>query len=386
MMKSNLLLIVLFFSSTLVLHSCAKSAVIATKSENESEPEHHVQLPTTIVRITSVQRRLNFPGKVVSLPDHSVSVTPNIMGKISKVLVVPGQKVDKGQLIALLDDTQLQAQLKQSSAPQRAALNGVAQATIALDLAEKNLARADALFQKDVVAEKDVVTARSQVELAKSQVEAAQAKVEESRIAPLDLATQLAFTKVISPISGIVAQRFLNVGDLTDQSKPIAHIINLSTVIIDANMPADSPADPQVKQTAYITTVAEPGIKYDARITAISPVVDSAKNTVSIQLICPNRHSRLKEGQQVTVSIATNSSNAVLVPQAALVPGADDPSEHLVYVVRKGKLEQTKVIVGEKQNEMIAVFEGLNEGDEIISSDAYGVPDGAILDRGKKDK
>jgi membrane fusion protein (multidrug efflux system) len=316
------------------------------------------------------------------LPDHSVSVTPNLAGKITKVLVVPGQVVSKGQLIALLDDQQLVAQLQQTTAPQRTALNQVVQAKIALDLAQKNLTRSEALFAKDIVAEKDVIAARSQVELCKAQVEAAEARVAEAKVAPLNVTTQLAWTKVFSPIAGVIAQRFLNVGDMTDPSKPIAHVVNLSTVIIDANMPADSPADPKVGQTAIITTVALPGIKYGATITAISPIVDTAKNTVSIQLLCRNDYGRLKEGQQVVVSIATVATKAALVPQTSIVPGADDPAEHFVYVVRSGKLKLTKVAVGDAADGKVPVFEGLSDGDELVTSGAYGVPDGAILDRG----
>lgn len=377
-----------FFSKLLVtlglcaslLQACTKQE--APKHEEEHEPEHHVSLPTVRVTTTMVQKRLTFPGKVIALPDHSVSVTPNIAGKIAKVLVVPGQKVSKGQLIAVLDDEQLVAQLQQTTAPQRTALNQVVQAKIALDLAQKNLTRSEALFAKDIVAEKDVVAARSQVDLCKAQVEAAEAKVAEAKVAPLNVATQLAWTKVVSPISGVIAQRFLNVGDMTDPSKPVAHVVNLSTVIIDANMPADSPADPKVGQTAFITTVALPGIKYDAKITAISPVVDTARNTASIQLLCQNEHGRLKEGQQVVVSIATVASKAVLVPQTALVPGADDPAEHFVYIVRGGKLKLTKVIVGDAEDNKVPVFEGLSDGDELVTSGGYGVPDGAVLDRG----
>ncbi|MBX9771472.1 MAG: efflux RND transporter periplasmic adaptor subunit, partial [Candidatus Obscuribacterales bacterium] len=199
---------------------------------------------------------------------------------------------------------------------------------------------------------------------------------------PLSITTQLAWTKVVSPIAGVIAQRFLNVGDMTDQSKPIVHVVNLSTVIVDANMPADSPADPKVGQTAEITTVALPGIKYSAKITAISPIVDPTKNTASIQLLCQNELGRLKEGQQVAVSIATVARRAALVPQTALVPGADDPAEHFVYVVRNGKLKLTRVLVGDSEDGKVPVLNGLSDGDELVSSGAYGVPDGAVLERG----
>jgi len=371
---------------TLLLTACKKAENAPAKPEEGHKPEHQVHLPTMHVTSTRVQSALNFPGKVNALPDHSALITPNIAGKIIRVFVVPGQHVNKGQVIALLDDRQLVAQLEQAKAPQRAAFNQVEQTRIALDLAEKNLVRSEALFAKDIAAEKDVVTARSQVELSKAQVEAAQAKVGEAKLAPAPVTTQLAFTRVLSPLTGVVAQRFLNVGDLTDPGKPIAHIINLDSVIIAANMPADSPANPRVGHNATITTVAEAGVKYTARITSVSPVVDAINNTVLIELLARNDHGRLKEGQQVIVSVAAPATNAALVPQSALVPDNEDPSKHLVYVVRDGKLKQTKVVVGDRQGENIAVLKGLSPGDQVVTSGAYGVPDGAIFGQGEQPK
>ncbi len=382
MMKSTKIFVTLGFA--FLLQGCTKPE--AAKHEEETEAVHRVSLPTMRISIVLVQKRLTFPGTITALPDHSVSITPNIAGKINKVLVVPGQKVSKGQLVAVLDDQQLVAQLQQSTAPQRTALSQVEQAKIALDLAQKNLSRSEALFTKDIIAEKDVIAAQSQVDLLKAQVEAAQARVAEAKAAPLNVSTQLAWTKVVSPIAGVIAQRFLNVGDMTDPSKPIAHVVNLSSVIVDANMPADSPADPRVGQTAIITTVALPGIKYNARVTAISPIVDTVKNTSSIQLLCNNDQGRLKEGQQVNVAIATVASRAALVPQTSFVPGADDPAEHFVYVVRNGKLKLTKVTVGDAQDGLVPVFEGLSSGDEVVTSGGYGVVDGTILERGAPPK
>ncbi|CAN5279201.1 efflux RND transporter periplasmic adaptor subunit [soil metagenome] len=343
--------------------------------------EHHVNLPTMVVRRTVVPSTIDFPGKVSALPDHSVSVSPDIVGKIAQIMVIPGQFVRKGQLVATLNDRQLQAQIILAKAPQKVALNAVAQAKISLDLADKNLARSEALFEKDILAQKDVVTAKSQSQLAKAQVEAAEAKVAETMVAPVNLNTQLAFTRVYSPINGVVAHRYLNVGSAADPNTPIVHIVDLSQVMVNASMPADSSVNPHKGQIANITTVAEPGIKYLGKIESISPMVDQASNTISIEILTSNDHNRLKEGQQVKVSISTASAQAVLVPESALVPGHDDPSEYFVYVVRNGKLNLKKVSTGQKLGNKIPVVGGISDGDEIITSGGYGVPEGSILDR-----
>ncbi|MBS1954483.1 MAG: efflux RND transporter periplasmic adaptor subunit [Cyanobacteria bacterium SZAS-4] len=376
----------LVIAMTLIsLHGCTTEPHTADKettSASEHEEKKHVNLPTMKVYPSVVAQKITFPGKVNALPDCSVSVTSNISGKITSIRVVPGQSVTKGELIATLDDRQIRAQLLQAQAPLKTALNAVAQAKIALALAEKNLSRTQALFDKDIVAQKDVVAAQSQAELAKSQVEAAEAKVSEVRTAPSQINTQLAFTKIFSPLSGLVAHRYLNVGSAADPATPIVHVVNLNQVIVNANMPADSPSNPRVGDFAEITTVAEPGVVYRGQIKSVSPMVDATNNTVSIELLSKNDHLRLKEGQQVNVSISTSSIRAVLIPETSIVPGHDDPSELFVYVVKDGKVKLQKVVTATKSGDSIPVIKGLNSGDEIVSKGAYGVPDGAILDRG----
>ncbi len=354
------------------------TAVKNTEAAIEKVPQ--VNLPTIRVERSIVNQAITFPGKVSAPPDCSVSISPNLAGKLIAVTVVPGQMVSKGQLVARLDDRQLRAQLMVADAPQKTALNGVAQAKISLDLAQKTLIRTEALFAKEIVAQKDVVAARSAVDLAKSQVEAAQAKVAEVKTAPAQILTQLSFMSVYSPISGIVANRYLNIGSSVDPTTPIIHVVNLSQVMVKANMPADSPTSAHVGQFADITTVAEPGVVYRGQIKSISPIVDPTNNTVSIEVLTKN-DGNLKEGQQVNVAVSTAKISAILVPDTAIVPGHEDPAESFLYVVRENKLKLTKVKTGSKMGTKVPVLSGINSGDEIVTSGAYGVADGAELER-----
>lgn len=374
------------YATMLCLHGCSSTDQKATvkiaekNSDATEEKVPRVNLPTTRVQRSIVNEAITFPGKVSALPDCSVSISPNMAGKLTAVTVVPGQVVSKGQLIARLDDRQLRAQLLVADAPQKTALNGVAQAKINLDLAQKTLTRTESLYAKEIVAQKDVVAARSAVDLAKSQVEAAQAKVAEVKTAPAQVLTQLSFMSVYSPIAGIVAHRYLNIGSSVDPTTPIIHVVNLSQVMVNANMPADAPTNTRVGQSADITTVAEPGIIYHGQIKSISPMVDPTNNTVSIEVLTKN-DGHLKEGQQVNVSISTAKISAILVPETSIVPGHEDPAENFLYVVHDNKLKLTKVKTGGKTGNNVPVLSGLNNGDEIVTAGAYGVADGAELER-----
>jgi hypothetical protein len=86
------------------------------------------------------------------------------------------------------------------------------------------------------------------------------------------------------------------------------------------------------------------------------------------------------------VSILTATVRAFLVPETAIVPGHEDPSEQFLYRVSGDRVKLQKITTGTKSGGLIPVLRGLNVDDEIVSAGAYGVPDGAILKRGSEEK
>ncbi|MEH2338551.1 efflux RND transporter periplasmic adaptor subunit [Nostoc sp.] len=299
---------------------------------------------------------------------------------------------------------------------------GVAQAQSNLAFGEKNLQRQKILFKKGVSPKKDLFAAQNQLETAQAalvtaqtavqqvvpqkDVIAAQSQVETSQVAlagaiaqqeqakaSRDLAqTQLSFTDIFSPISGVVATRFLNNNDTTDPATPIIQVVNLSKVIVNANLPADKKANIRVSQSANIRSLT--GGSYSGIVTAISPIVDPQSNTRSIQISVNNSQTQLRENQAVTISIITEiHSAAITVPQTALVPDPDTPTERMVYTVKAGKLERKKVKTGIQQGDLsnrdsfasrVEILSGLMGNERVVAKGAYGLADGTAIQEVKQ--
>lgn len=361
----------------LVVGCQEKEAHVEPDKPAREETQAAVSLPLIQVKKEAVRRVVEVPGHVSALPDHSVMVTSYITGKIERMLVVPGQRVTKGQLIAVLDDRQLQDQLRQALTPIQSAKAAITQAEAEHEFAKRELQRLRELFTNDLAAKKDVLAQETLVETSKARLDGARARLVEVREASGDEETLLKLTKISSPIPGVVAERFLNIGDEARPNAPIVHIVDLSEVVVDADMPADLPNKVALRQKASVKSVAEPDELYTATIISISPTVDTRKNTIKVRLQCVNRNQGLREGQAVTVALNTGVvTTSISVPRSAIVPDPENPRAALVYVVRDGKAKRVPVVTGVETSKEIEITGGLSEGDTIIASGAYGLPEG----------
>lgn len=358
----------------------------AAAAESGAEAAHApIKVPIATVQSSDVPIEVVIPGVVAALPDHSVKVTPMAAGKLSAVFVVPGQAVHKGQVIAKLDDRHVKDQLAQSRASIETAQANLMQSENNLTFARDSLERQKKLFAAEVSAQKDVIVAQNQLRTAEAQVEAGKSQVKAAEASRDQILVELGFTEIHCPISGIVANRYLNVGDTADLSSAIAQVVGLDTVLTNAALPADSPDRVNVGQHAAIKPVAHPDIKFDGTVGAISPVIDPQTNTIRIQLRCKNRGGELREGQNVTVSITRKvDRSAILIPKTALVPDPDHPEQQMVYTVHDGKAHRVPVRVGTERGERIEIVSGLHKGDEIVTDKGYGLPDDtAVVPEGK---
>jgi RND family efflux transporter MFP subunit len=353
----------------------------SAKPAEDPAPPAVVRLPITRVQRQDLSSITRLTGTVNALPDHSVKVSPAVAGKLTAVLVVPGQRITRGQLIARLDNRQSTGQLAQTNAALQSATIGVAQAQTNLQLARDTLDRVQMLYNEKIAPQKDLIAAQSQLATSKEQLQAAKSQVVQAQATRVQSVTQLGFAELRSPISGVVARRFLNVGDTTDPTTPIVHVVDLTTVIINASQPADSPVQIQTGQKGRIQSPAQGGQDLVGTVTAVSPIVDPQSNTLSIQLRCLNPKGQLKEGQSVAVQVTTSVHRAALsVPKTALVPDPDQPNARLVYKLQDGKITRVPVRTGIEERGKIEILSGLSAGEMIAASGAYGLPDGTAVE------
>ncbi len=378
MSRSSLLTLAL---ALVVSLAACKDAAVQPEQPSRSGSKVELKLPVSPIRIETLCERMTLPGVVVALPDQSVKVSPGVAGKLIDIKVGPGDSVKKGQVIALLDKRQATNLTSQSHAKVLLAQASLAQAKTNLVLAQNVADRTAKLMQQEIAAEKDLVAAKSQVETAGAQVVAAQAQVDDAKAAEAASKVLLTYTEIKSPIAGVVAQRFLNISDSVDTAMPIVQIVNLSQVIVDASLPTSQPARIRTGQTASITAPSLNGKSIGGKVESLTPVTDNQGTTSSIRILCENSDYLLKEGMPVTVSILMAVHPHVLtVPISALVSDPSEPAQQMVYVYENGKVRRVHVQVGIQQDSRLEVLSGLNSGQFIVTSGAYGIPDGTEVE------
>jgi RND family efflux transporter MFP subunit len=370
---------------TLSLSSCTKTVETEGREGKEGKEEKETKIvlkvPITRVSVERMAQTLALPGVVFALPDHSVKVTPGVAGKVVDVRVSPGDHVNKGQVVALLDNRQMTELLRQAHAKVLIAKAGVEQARTNLLLAQNTEARTASLVSQDVGAQKDLVAAKSQIETAAAQLVAAKAQVDDANGAEGAIRATLTYTVVKSPISGTVAQRYLNISDTADTITPIVQIVDLTQVVVDAALPTSQPANIVPGQSATVTSKALPGRDLSGAVQSINPVTDNQGTTIGVRILCPNPDKVLKEGMPVIVSIVTSlHPQALTVPTTAVVADPQVADKTMVYKFRDGKISRVQVRTGLQMNARTEILSGLKAGDEIVSEGAYGIPDGTTVE------
>lgn len=293
-MKPYYLTLLLLFCLCLFESGCTN-----TVEEAEEKPDTKpspVKVSLASVESYPSSQAITIPGTVSALPDHSLKISPAISGKLDHVFVVAGQSVSKGQVLAKLNDQHIQDQLEQNRATQEAANTNLSQAQNNLTFAKDNVVRQKRLFDAEVSAKKDIISAQNQELNAQSQVASAVSQIHSAQAARKQIETESKFMTIKSPMNGIVANRFLNSGDTADPNTAIVQIVDLGTVLINAQLPADSPIKVKPGENATIKTISDSQLALPGVVTTVSPIVDTTANTIRVQVQCANK-ADLKEGQ-----------------------------------------------------------------------------------------
>lgn len=249
----------------------------------------------------------------------------------------------------------------------------VARAEQALEMA-KRPARAEEIAQAQsavVVAQQQYELARNpftehDMELARASVQQAQAALEMAEIA-------LAEAQVVSPIDGVVAERFLSAGALVSPQTPIVSVIS-SEVELVLGVEESQIGQISEGQKAEITVAAYPGKAFPAKVVLIGPAADPRSRTFTVKVRPEDHGGKLRQGMFAQVSIVTQErEKAVLVPKEAVVTRA---GQSVVFVVKGEAVEQRAVKLGLRKDGMVEIVSGLQPGEEVVVSGHNDLRDG----------
>lgn len=321
-------------------------------------------------------------------PLQTVEIGSKQLGYLSAVLVERGDRVRRGQLVALVRPSDLPDQL-------RSAQSGLAQAQAALTLARSNRGRLGELAPSGVVSMQEVEQSRTALSQAEAQEATAQAQL-------AAIATRLGETRIDSPIDGVVMSRRLDPGALVGPSSAslltVARIDRLKVLMPIRERDSGNLA---IGQEAIVRLDARPGETHAAQIVRMAPGFDPVTRTLDVELHLDNPEGKLRPGMygRAALRVALHPQTLVL-PESAILGGsgnlADD--EHgedsapagraapqpaapgrarFVYLVdAQNRVRKRPVGLGYDGGNWIEVRSGLSDGDQVITAGADVVTEG----------
>ena len=342
--------------------SLACSRPPASDEEEGSGNPASAVAEVTLTRVArgDISSTLTITGTIAALPNRDVRVSSLVAGRVARVMVAEGDRVKQGQLLAAIEDRPYRDQLQQAQA-------GVEQAKANLENARLNLHRNETLFQRGIAAGKDLEDARTQASIAASALDQAQAALALAKL-------QISRTEVHSPLTGIVAKRFVSVGEQVDgtAAQPLVEVADTAEVELFGNVPALYLRYMHVGQKLPLATEAFPGKEFSGRVVAISPAVDPSTNVGLVRIRVANALGLLRLGMFLSAQVPLEThANALVVPSQAIY--RDEQGQPRIFRVQGDAAEAIPVRLGIETQDRVELLSGAQEGETIILAGGYGL-------------
>jgi membrane fusion protein (multidrug efflux system) len=292
-------------------------------------------------------------------PLLAATVRAKVPAEVARVNVQEGERVQAGQALVSLDTADLKARVDAQHA-------AVAEARARLDLARKNQANNKALLEKSFISQNAYDGVINTVQVAEANMKSAEAQATISERA-------LADAQVRAPFAGIVAKRWVNVGDKVSADAPVAHLVDLARMELEAQVPVSEIPYVKVGQDVAFRVDGFPGRPFTGRVERVNPSAEAGSRSISIFVTLPNADGSLRGGMFASGSLSARTGADVdVIPSSAVL---EESGQSFVYVVKDGKVERRSVTLGPKNAErgLTEVREGLERGVPVITVKADGL-------------
>jgi RND family efflux transporter MFP subunit len=313
--------------------------------------------------VVTVTRGTVIAGPILSgelRPRHEAVLRAQVGGAVLEVMAEEGEAVRSGALLGRIESRTLEDS-------RRSALSAVRSAEDALLVAERDAERTAALVDAGALAAREV-------DLARNSVSAGQAQLEDARSRLADVDAQLADTVIRSPLSGVVAERAVNAGDIVAVGAELYTVVDPSSMRLEASVPSDSLSELRVGAPVAVE-VRGVHAMVDGRIERIAPRTDPVTRQLPIYVAIPNVEGRLVGGLYAEGRVVTESASGLVVPTNAV-----NTTGLMPWVLRLsgGRTERVDVSLGlrDPRTERVEVTSGLAEGDILLRGSAQGIAPG----------
>ncbi|MDJ1481234.1 efflux RND transporter periplasmic adaptor subunit [Cytophagaceae bacterium YF14B1] len=330
-----------------------ETKIVALEKElgtNKTDSTRITTVMTTTVQPQTFKHFVEIQGSLDSR--NNINVTPKMGGNVTQVYVKEGDYVKAGQVLLVTDDATLRQNL--------------AQLQTGYELAKTTFERQENLWKQQIGSEIQYLQAKNQKEGVERQI--------------ATLQTQIAMTRVTSPINGTVNAVNVKIGEMAAPGAPAVQVVNLAEMRVKAKV-----ADAYINsiKVGDPVTVKFPDIdeEIQARLTFVGQVVNSMTRTFDIEISVPNKDNKFKPNLLAVVNINDKTKNNALVIDQNLVQNTE--SGTIIYVAAneggKTVAKAKKVTQGLSYNGKVEITSGLDAGSQLITVGSQDLVDGQVI-------
>ncbi|NIR47513.1 efflux RND transporter periplasmic adaptor subunit [candidate division KSB1 bacterium] len=333
--------------ASLLSLSCGKNGEAKDKSNPE---ENTVLIPVEVSQASRDDISAYLTGTATIEAEHEAEVVAKTSGIIEEILVEEGVFVEKGQVLARLEEEMLAIATEKAKAD--------------LDKLENDFNRNKELFEKRLISKEEFQNVRFQYEAQKAEFK--QAKL------------NLKYASIRAPITGVIARRYIKAGNMIEKNQPAFRIVDFEDLIANVYVPEVEIQKVEVGQRAELNLDATNGSVFEGYVDRISPIVDPASGTVRVTVAIKNPNSYIKPGMFVRIRIIHDThQNSLLIPKQAVI--SEDGTD-LVYSIEDSIAVKKAVKTGYSSDTRIEILDGLSSGEQVVVVGQNGLKDSSKVE------
>lgn len=318
----------------------------ATDTQAKQSRQKVLLVNAKIVKPHLLTDEIPITGRLV--PDEEVELSFETSGKITDIYFTEGSFVKKGDLLAKVNDSQLQAQLQRLEAQ--------------IPLAEDRVYRQNALLQRDAVSKEAYEQVKTELATLNADIDKVKAEIK--------------MTELRAPFDGTIGLRQVSVGAYASTGTVVAKLTNLTPIKVEFSVPERYAVD--IKKGTNLEFKVDGYLEpFKAQVYATESSLDTETHTLMVRAIYPNKNRELISGRYADIRLKQKEiPDAIAIPSEAIVP---EMGKNKVFVYRSGKAEPVDVIIGIRTDAEVQIVEGLQIGDTILTSGTLQLRKGSIV-------
>jgi RND family efflux transporter MFP subunit len=334
-----------------------------------SERETTSAAPETISNLSLLPvQAANVPDLVEAVGTLRAAQTSQLasqmMGNIVEIRVHEGDRIQRGQVLAVLDDAQPRAALDRATAADLASQQGITAADSDLALADATFKRYQTLYEKKSVSPQEFDEVKARYQGAQARRDMARAGQSQAKAAMQQAHSALGYTRILAPFDGIVTEKKADVGTLASPGMPIFTVEDLRRYRLEATVNETDLRYVRMGQQIPVVIDAIGDKELQGKVVEIVPAADSASRSFLVKIEMPSDPA-LRSGLFGRAHFSRGERSSLLIPRSAVVERGQLQG---IYVLDQNKIANLRYItLGKPSGAQVEVLAGLQAGETLIS-------------------